>query len=119
VVSSGLYWVEVSDVNGCTDRDSVYVASITASPQDPFLQDRIRVFPNPATEVVFVAFDLETEREAILELYSISNALILRKELQKVRSAETRIQVADLPPGSYFIRLTLDDRPYTSLLIVE
>jgi hypothetical protein len=119
VRENGQYWVEVSDDHGCTARDSVHVVSITSSPEDLFLKDQIRIYPNPASEVVFVTLELEEEQEVVLELYSITNALVLRKEFRKIRDLETRIQVEDLTPGTYFIRLSLDQKPYNSLLIIE
>jgi len=119
VTASGLYWVEVANEYGCSDRDSVYVTSITSSMNDHSLQDQIRVYPNPASEVLFLALELELEQEVVLELFTISNALILRKELGRVKTTETRITVQDLTPGTYFIRVTLDGRPFNSLVIIE
>ncbi|MEN8201787.1 MAG: T9SS type A sorting domain-containing protein [Bacteroidota bacterium] len=119
VIASGLYWVEVSDAHGCADRDSVYVASITASRDDLILQEQVRIYPNPADEVLFVALELETEQEVVLELYTISNALVLRKELERIRTTETRIKVQDLTPGTYFLRIILDGRPHNTLVIID
>ena len=119
VTASGLYWVEVANEHGCSVRDSVYVASITSSMNDLNLQEKIRIYPNPASEVLFLALELEQEQEVVMELFTISNALILRKELGKIKTTETRIMVQDLTPGTYFVRVTLDGRPYNSLVIIE
>jgi hypothetical protein len=119
VTTSGLYWVEAADEHGCTDRDSVYVASITSSGDVLKLQDQIRIYPNPSSEVLFLALDLEREQNLVVELFSISNALIFRKELGKIKTSETRMNVQDLTPGTYFIRVSLDGRPYNSLVIIE
>jgi len=119
VRASGMYWVEVTDEHGCRGRDSVYVVSITASRDGLIQQDQLRIYPNPASEVLFVALELDREQEVVLELYTISNALVLRKELEQIKATETRIKVQDLTPGTYFLRVTLDGRPYNSLVIIE
>jgi hypothetical protein len=119
VTTSGLYWVEAADEHGCSDRDSVYVASITSSGDVLTIQDQIRIYPNPASEVLFLAVDLDLEQELVVELYSISNALIFREELGKIKTSETRMNVQDLTPGTYFIRVSLDGKPYHSLVIIE
>jgi hypothetical protein len=109
----------VANEQGCSDRDSVYVTSITSLNKEFSLQDQIRIYPNPASEVLFLALDLEREQEVVLELFTISNALILRKELGRIKTTETRIKVQDLIPGTYFVRLNLDGRPFNALLIID
>ena len=66
-----------------------------------------------------VAIDLDVEKRVIIELYSIVNALIYRKDVKQALVTESRIDVHDLPPGNYILRITTDDTPHTFVVIVE
>ena len=83
VTQEGLYWVAVSSDNGCIDQDSVFVTTQTGTFEADMPSDQISIYPNPAYEVLHVAFDLDREQEVMLELYSISNSLIYRKDLEE------------------------------------
>ena len=119
VTQEGLYWVAVSSENGCFDRDSVYITTQTGIFEADRPSDQIRIYPNPADEVLNVAFDLDREKEVILELYSISNSLIYRKDLKKIMFNKAQINVQDLAPGSYFLRVTAGSHPYNYMVIIK
>jgi hypothetical protein len=110
VTEEGLYWVAVTNVYGCADQDSVYVGTSTATGEDFILQDQISIYPNPAHEVLNVAFNLEQEQDVILELYNVTNSLVYRVDLRRVMLNETRIDVQDLAPGAYFLRIIAGDQ---------
>jgi len=119
VTQEGLYWVAVSSENGCFDLDSVYVATQTGIFEADKPSDQIRIYPNPAYDVLHVAFDLDREQEVMLELYSISNALIYRKDLKRVMFNEAQINVQELAPGTYFLRVTAGSQPNNYLVIIK
>ena len=110
VTEPGLYWVEVTNIYGCADRDSVYLGYQTAIQEDIVLLDRVRIYPNPAHEVLNVVFNLDHEEDVILELYTITNSLIYREDFRRVMQNKTRIDVQDLAPGSYVLRIMSGDQ---------
>jgi hypothetical protein len=63
------------------------------------------VFPNPATETIRLKFLRKVVFEE-LKIYSAMGRLVKVAEV----SANTRLDISDLPRGLYFIRLTSDDR---------
>jgi hypothetical protein len=115
----GLYWVEVSNDNGCTNRDSVVVWSFTGLYDRLITADQIQLYPNPANNILNVDLELDVERDIILELYSIVNTLIFRKELDHVTNAEFDVDVHDLAPGVYTLRIFADKIPHTYMIVVE
>ncbi|MCK5135995.1 MAG: T9SS type A sorting domain-containing protein [Bacteroidales bacterium] len=118
VTAYGLFWVTVTDEYGCFGNDSVYVGSLTHT-DDLSLPGQIRIFPNPAKEVLNVVFDMEVEKEVILEMFNAVNSLVYREDLKRTQIKEAKIDVHGLAPGSYFLRITADEIPHNYLVIVE
>lgn len=114
----GLYWVTVSDNNGCHNSDSVYVHSTTSVHSETDL-GKVQIYPNPAKEVLHVTLEMAVQREVIIELYSMSNVLVYRGELEHGRTAESHINVREMAPGIYALRITADEKPYNYLVVVE
>ncbi|MEN8156785.1 MAG: T9SS type A sorting domain-containing protein [Bacteroidota bacterium] len=119
VTNNGFYRVEVTDNHGCTASDSVVVTWPVSIGETPGLNGKVKIFPNPATEVLHVALEMEVEQLMRIELYSIVNALIYREDIKQARVAEAHIDVQDLTPGTYLLRVTTDDTPHNFLVIVE
>ncbi|MCK4746468.1 MAG: T9SS type A sorting domain-containing protein [Bacteroidales bacterium] len=119
VTEAGLYWVTVTDGNGCSASDSVYVDAGTSTEGRVILPGQVRIFPNPAKDVLHVEFDLDVERAVTLELYSIVNALIYREDIKRARVTEAEIDVQGMIPGTYYLRIITDDVPHNFLVIVE
>ena len=115
----GLYWVIVTDEHGCQASDSVAVVWQVSADGHLVSGGLVRIFPNPVEDVLHVALELEVEREVILELYSITNALVYREDIKRAQVTEAHINVQDLIPGTYFLRITTDDTPHNFLVIVE
>jgi hypothetical protein len=115
----GLYWVMSTDLNGCADTDSVYVDSETSVPAAGLAPGAVRIYPNPVSEVLYVELDLEVDKEVRVELYSVANSLIYREDVRSNAVRETRIDVQDLIPGTYLLRITADEIPHHFKVIVE
>ncbi len=119
VTEQGLYWVMVTSDNGCTGVDSVFVDAGTWAGDRTGLPGEVRIYPNPASDVVHVALELDVERAVILELYSITNSLVYREDIKRSMVSEAHIDVRDLTSGTYFLRITTDGIPHNFLVVVE
>jgi hypothetical protein len=115
----GLYWVTVTDENGCQASDSVVVVAQVSTDGHPVSGGEVRIFPNPVEEVLYVALELQVEKEVILELYTITNALVYREDIKRAQVTKAQIDVQDLKPGTYSLRITADGFPHNFLVIVE
>jgi hypothetical protein len=115
----GHYWVMSTDLNGCADTDSVYVDSETSVPVAGLEPGAVRIYPNPVSEVLYVELDMEVDREVRVELYTVSNSLIYREDIRSSAVRETRIDVQELTPGTYLLRITADEIPHHFKVIVE
>ena len=115
----GHYWVLATDIHGCADTDSVYVDWATSARAPGDLPGQVYIYPNPAGEVLHVALDFEVEKEVRVELYNIANSLIYREDIKSSAVRETQIDVQDLIPGTYLLRITVDQVPHHFKVIVE
>jgi hypothetical protein len=116
--SAGLHWVIVTDEHGCPGSDSVYVTSETAVEEYWLSEGTVRIYPNPVEEVLHVSLELEHTGEVIFEFHSITGVLIHREDFKQARLAETEINVRDLFPGTYCLRITTDKKPHDFMIIV-
>ncbi|MEL7220623.1 MAG: T9SS type A sorting domain-containing protein, partial [Bacteroidota bacterium] len=74
--------------------------------QAPQLADgAMRVFPNPANEVVNILFDLVEETEGILYLYDVKGTLIHQQQLEYIYQNKSLIDTKSLASGFYELRL--------------
>ena len=114
----GLYWVTVSDIHGCTGSDSVYVSSQTPVIEQEEL-GKVHIYPNPVKDVLHVELDMSVQKDVVIELYSMSNVLVYRGELERSSAIESHINVQAMAPGVYALRITADQTPHNFLVVVE
>jgi hypothetical protein len=84
-----------------------------------FTAGQVTIYPNPASERVYIQFDPPVESSVRLELFTMSRSLVLRKELEHPLITETQLEVEHLIPGTYLLRIIADDIPYHYKVIVE
>jgi hypothetical protein len=119
VTQNGLHWVMVTDANGCSGIDSVYMVT-NVSTNDIFSErGKISIFPNPVQDILNVEVEMDTEKKVLLEIYSVVNTLVYREELMPAKPIRTEVDVNDLASGSYIVRITVDQIPYTSMVVIE
>lgn len=118
VTEAGLYWVTISDSHGCLASDSVYVYSTTAVIEEEEL-GKVKIYPNPVKDVLHVEMEMLVQKEVIIELYSMSNVLVYRGELERTSATESHINVQGMTPGVYALRITADQVPYNYLVVVQ
>jgi hypothetical protein len=111
--------VTVTDDHGCSDQDSIYVDSETSSDELTSMTDQINIFPNPVQEILNVIVEMDTDKEVVLEMYTVLNTLVYKEELSRTKLARSEIDVNDLAPGSYIMRISIDEIPYTYMVVVE
>ena len=115
----GTYWVSVADDNGCLAGDTVIIRSITSADVSLASMGRVSIYPNPVKDQLNVDIDLDVERQVRIEMYSIVNALIYREDVKQAMVSQRQIDVQDLPPGTYYLRITTDNTPHNFIVIVE
>ncbi len=110
------YWVQVTDSNGCRASDSIYVLIEGLFPfgmDDEFEQEEIKVYPNPAHDVLNV--DVSPK-------YEISSWAVVSMEgqlLEYSEEMESQISISLLDNGKYMLWLRGSDGKMLSYTFVK
>ena len=65
----------------------------------------IKVYPNPASDVVNIQFEAAVDEQIILTVLDSSGKLV-KRDLIEVALTEKQVNMQDLPAGIYYLRLT-------------
>jgi hypothetical protein len=68
----------------------------------------VNIYPNPTTS--FVEVDLPQAIDATLSIFNAQGQLIMAEQL--VNASFNKIDVSELPSGSYTLLVMMDNRPY-------
>lgn len=110
------YWVEVTDSNGCRGSDSIYVLIEGLFPfgmEDEFEHEAIKVYPNPAHDVLNV--DVSPK-------YEISSWAVVSMQGQLLEYSEVmedQISISLLESGKYMLWLRRSDGKMLSYTFVK
>lgn len=121
VGSHELKWTYVKDAYISQGSDCAWLDFITLPPHSnvvyieqlsvTYPEINIRLYPSPADDYLSMVFELPTESEVTIEIYSISGTqvrtVLSNRKLDSGR-AELHLSVSDLPQGYYFVRSVLN-----------
>nr|MDA3952960.1 T9SS type A sorting domain-containing protein [Bacteroidales bacterium] len=99
------YTVNVTDDNACGPVSS---NTITVGYPDAIIDisksDKIKMYPNPTSDKLFIEIDYEFDNLKI-EVLSISGQIILNKEIKSHGITKEVLDLSAYPKGVYFIRI--------------
>lgn len=97
VSENGNYRVVVTTAAGCTDTSDVYqVTNATSIPEQEHIASRIRIFPNPSNDAVYIQSPVSIN----LELSGADGRILLQEQ------SSGSIRINQLSDGVYFLRIT-------------
>ena len=97
VSTSGIYSVTVTDANNCSNSDEI---NITVTNTQSVTIENVRIYPNPASDVVTIDATEWLHQVNSIEIYNQLGQLVQIKHGQ----AGNQINVQDLANGLYIIR---------------
>jgi Secretion system C-terminal sorting domain len=66
---------------------------------------KIKIFPNPASDVVNIQFESPVDGEVVLTIYDSQGKLVKRDMIESTM-VEKQINLQDIPAGIYYLKLT-------------
>jgi hypothetical protein len=75
-----------------------------------------KAFPNPVSNLLNLEITNFENQELTYQLFDLNGRLLSSKKIQQ---SLTEISTADLPPATYFLRITDQDKPLKSFKIVK
>ena len=114
----GVYKVEVSNDNGCTNKSDDFNLVVTAlnNPATTSLSNLASVFPNPASPVLLVKFREAPNTTLEIRLLTNDGRTV---QLVKTKDKLTSIPINNLPSGNYFIKITGNNYNQTESVIIS
>ncbi|MCG8697514.1 MAG: T9SS type A sorting domain-containing protein, partial [Bacteroidales bacterium] len=80
-------------------------------------QFEINIYPNPASDKVTVRFTGSSQDKGIVELFDAMGQLVLKTTVNK--QEEIQLDVTDLSSGTYFVRMSKDEKSFVQKLIIQ
>ena len=119
ISSPGNYVVVVSDSNGCTATDGVFVNIITTI-STVNGSAAIKLYPNPAKEQVTVEISDLPSKMVLIKLFSIDGKILRSEEVNSVNGQLRKIvSLSGIAQGVYFLEVESDKYSTTIKVIVE
>jgi len=103
-LSSGSYWLQVTDSNACTAADSLVLEATVLG--DRMRERRIQIYPVPATDKIYVEFSQEKISHWQFKLISLDGKIIRSALLDRRKN---RISLAGIPTGFYMVKVSQPD----------
>ncbi|RLD55428.1 MAG: hypothetical protein DRJ05_12945, partial [Bacteroidetes bacterium] len=96
-------WLKTGQ-GACTATDTIQLTIIDAIPE---LQEMgVMVYPNPAEDILYVNSKMEV---TTVEIFDFNGRTIIREENQGQTDNLLKIDLSDLQPGIYFVRIYMDN----------
>ncbi len=113
-LSKGNYWVEITDKNGVTSRDSIVLIKETcASISELSTETKFQVYPNPSKG------NFTVNTSTLVNNIRIYNELgMLVKEIEKVNTTQFEVNTT-FEKGVYFVYATSEAGTHVQKLIIE
>ena len=117
--STNIFWVIVSDSNGCAGIDSVSLGFINCFPGfDENELSGVNVYPVPAKDELTIDLGSSGGIFSEYSLVDISGRLILSEKISGNKGV-IKIDVSELPQGLYFMQIRSGNKFHNKPVIIE
>ncbi len=119
VNSSGSYEVQVTDTNGCTASDMVYVNVYVGISSSENLTD-LKLYPNPVSDRFYVSWSSVHNEKVMLEVFtSDGKKVYFGTSVNSASGHSAEIATATFSPGVYLLRISSEKTVSTLRFLVE
>jgi hypothetical protein len=111
------YWIQV-DGSFCGTVDDFYlnIDKVAANGSDESHLNKLSVYPQPASDLLFVKGDEINSSHVNVLIYNISGDLVLNK-VADVDHGEITLDIAFLEPGVYLLKVNTESDYYISRIV--
>jgi hypothetical protein len=108
-----------TSADGCADSTETTIFIGAVSVEDLSIEERIRIFPNPADQVLNVEYQAPSSSDELeIQILDVSGRLLMTERLESSgRQYGAQISLHDLPSGTYLIRLMGAEEMYQERFI--
>ena len=110
VYEEGIHWVEVTDIYGCQDSDTLEIVNTTDVEDIAFSDHDISLYPNPVDDYIYITLDLKGEHKVLFHIVGMSGNIIEKHEYDSYENDLYEIYVGNFDPGIYFLRVIIQNQ---------
>jgi hypothetical protein len=114
----GWYKLVVTDANGCTGIDSVYLDVYTRLP-DIIKFDDLKIYPNPSDDILFIEFENSGYLDIYLEIFDGTGRKILVREFNQADRIHEPVDVSGIPEGVYYLKIRSGNHQSVSKIVIQ
>lgn len=103
VYGPALYYVEVTDTNGCISTDSIQIQWANCGASLPEDSGNWNLYPNPTRDLLHIRSDIHRGR-SVIELMDAKGAVV-RRWAPSLAQGATTLDLAFVPNGLYMLRI--------------
>ena len=119
VSDAGVYFVDVTDTNGCTGRDTIVIGLVPVSVQELGANAQVSLFPNPADDRINIRITGIDPGVLRLRLLDITGQMVADQPLQVGGPTVSELDVSRLPAGMYLFILENDQGRLVRKLTIQ
>ncbi len=116
-IEPGIYYVNITDDNGCMDSINFEVGTLVAVDKI-YGVEGISTYPNPTNSFVNLNIELANVMDVQTRVMDMSGRLVFESENLNVLSLQERLDLSGEPTGLYIIQVVADGKPYYAKLMV-
>ncbi|MFK7982769.1 MAG: T9SS type A sorting domain-containing protein [Saprospiraceae bacterium] len=121
IVDSGqvyyIYWDDHGAKNGFDFQ--LGLEELPSAIAEPSWAEQINIYPNPATDFLFVAYDFVEAKNIEMTIYNGIGQLINKEEWASFQKGKMSIFLDDFPTGLYFLNLNANGTQMTRQFVVQ
>jgi hypothetical protein len=103
VITSGTYYLTITDHLGCTAVDSIFIDFVSKTSDKPI--NNFQIFPNPGSDDLFILLEQVPSDPIKLQILN-SNGQIIREEV--LNRDVSRIDTSELSPGMFILQCVVN-----------
>ncbi|MFC2111732.1 T9SS type A sorting domain-containing protein [Bacteroidota bacterium] len=116
--SYGWHTLEVTDLYGCTKKDSVYLLQSTGL-EDIRLAGELKVYPIPTNNKLNIEYRSQDSERLYLEIFDSKGGKILIKQYRYTDHIIESIDVKGMMKGVYFLKLRSDRKQIIKRVVIQ
>lgn len=115
----GLYWLQVTTVNGCSARDSIELTPCIATSNTVAFENTYTIYPNPSSGSVNIEFDVTPLESANIVIHNGLGQVVFERK-SDLADNMLNLDLQDLKGGVYYLSILSGAEKYrTSTLVIS
>lgn len=116
LTTGNIYYVVVTDANGCSDVISFRAIALKVASIDNV--SKLNMFPNPTSANVFVELNLVEQADVQIQITTVTGQVVMTHQFNQTQDSKFELETAQLPTGVYMVQFTIGANELTKKLII-